>query len=188
MTLAVNTTNAVKGGLALLTVSYPLWVYFGMKNGNSGTPLLLLAGIGLLHAFRVIRGERASWLWIAICILLLLWSAIQDSPLGFKFYPVTINLGMFFLFAHSLFNPPSMIERFARLAEPDLPAAAIPYTRKVTMIWCGFFVINGSISLMTIFASAEAWALYNGLISYLLIGALLGGERLFRRYYRRHHA
>jgi uncharacterized membrane protein len=30
------------------------------------------------------------------------------------------------------------------MREPDLPDAAVPYTRKVTWVWVGFFVFNGA--------------------------------------------
>jgi uncharacterized membrane protein len=75
-----------------------------------------------------------------------------------------------------------MIERFARLSEPELSPAGVRYTRHVTQVWCAFFVVNGAIAAYTAaFASREAWALYNGLIAYVLMGVLFGGERLVRR-------
>jgi uncharacterized membrane protein len=46
-----------------------------------------------------------------------------------------------------------------------------------------FFIGNGLIALYTaLFASFDAWALYNGAIAYGLIGLLFGGEWLFRRW------
>ena len=74
-----------------------------------------------------------------------------------------------------------MIERFARLQEPEFSDTAIAYTRKVTMVWCGFFVLNGSASLYTaLFTDMATWTLYNGLIAYLLLGLLFIGEYLVR--------
>jgi len=86
-------------------------------------------------------------------------------------------------FTYTLGHPPSMIEVFARVSNPDLPQDAIGYTRKVTMVWCGFFLINGLIALWTaLLADIETWTLYNGLISYCAIGALVAGEVIFRRF------
>jgi uncharacterized membrane protein len=74
-----------------------------------------------------------------------------------------------------------MIERFARLQEPHLSETAIRYTRQVTIVWCVFFVLNGSIALYTaLFCEMKTWALYNGLIAYVLMGALFAGEYLVR--------
>ena len=86
------------------------------------------------------------------------------------------------VFAISLRYPPSAIERLARLQEPDLPESGVRYTRRVTQVWCGFFIVNGSIALATVlWASDAAWALYNGLIAYLLMGLLFAAEWLVRR-------
>jgi uncharacterized membrane protein len=50
-------------------------------------------------------------------------------------------------------------------------------------VWCGFFILNGCMAAWTAFAaSRETWALYNGLISYLLMGVLFAGEWVFRRW------
>ena len=68
-----------------------------------------------------------------------------------------------------------------RRALEALNAAAIPYVTRVTQAWCIFFVINGGIALWTALrASDAAWALYNGAIAYVLIGALLAAEWLLR--------
>jgi uncharacterized membrane protein len=31
----------------------------------------------------------------------------------------------------------------------------------------------------------EVWTAYNGLIAYLIVGLLIGGERIFRRHYKK---
>jgi uncharacterized membrane protein len=70
----------------------------------------------------------------------------------------------------------------ARLREPDLPPHAVVYVRRVTQVWCGFFLLNGSVALATaLWASERVWALYNGLIAYLLIGTLFAVEWLVRQ-------
>ena len=64
----------------------------------------------------------------------------------------------------------------------DLAPAAVAYTRRVTQVWCGFFVFNGAVSLGTaLWGSPAAWALYNGLLAYVLMGVLFGGEWLLRQ-------
>jgi uncharacterized membrane protein len=74
-----------------------------------------------------------------------------------------------------------MVERIARFREPALPQEAVKYTRRVTQVWCLFFLGNGLIALWTaIWQSARAWFWYNGVIAYLLIGALFAGEWLIR--------
>lgn len=124
--------------------------------------------------------SELTWAALAGAGLLAAASAF-DAHLAMRLYPVLMSGAMLTAFALSLAKPPSMIERFARIMEPDLPEAGVRYTRRVTWVWCGFFVLNGAIALWTALgASMEIWALYNGLISYLLMGALLGAEFLVR--------
>ena len=78
-------------------------------------------------------------------------------------------------------TPQSIVERMARLSEPDLPASGVAYTRTVTKVWCAFFVVNGSIALATaLWASQAVWSLYNGVIAYVAMGVLFAGEYLVR--------
>jgi uncharacterized membrane protein len=79
-----------------------------------------------------------------------------------------------------------MIERLARLREPELPPEGVAYTRRVTQAWCVFFVFNGTVALATaLWASEAAWSLYNGVIAYGLMGLMFGGEFLLRRRMRK---
>ena len=111
--------------------------------------------------------------------LVSMWSGSPDAML---YYPVLVNAVMLLLFSASLVYPPTVVERIARLRDRDLPAEAVPYLRRVTIAWCVFFVGNGALALYTAArASFETWALYNGLIAYVLIGAMFGAELLTRR-------
>jgi uncharacterized membrane protein len=93
-----------------------------------------------------------------------------------------MNAAMFATFAGTLAYPPSMIERFARITKPDLPPRAVAYTRKVTMLWMGFFLVNGAIALWTALAGSwTAWTIYNGGIAYVLMGGLILLEYRARR-------
>ncbi|MDD4916151.1 MAG: hypothetical protein PHW13_14090, partial [Methylococcales bacterium] len=81
----------------------------------------------------------------------------------------------------------SLIERLARIQHPDLPPEGVIYTRRVTQIWCAFFVVNGGIALATaLWSSIELWSLYNGLIAYVLMGILFVGEYLVRMKTQKH--
>ncbi len=107
---------------------------------------------------------------------------VTGSELLLRFYPSLVNLGLLIAFGATLVHGPSMIEKFARLGQPDLPPGAVRYTRRVTQIWCGFFVLNGAFSVYTALAWSRAnWSLYNGVIAYGLIGVLLVGEFGWRR-------
>ena len=171
----------------LFIAAMPLAVYFALPHYE---PRLI--GLFLLAAF-FLRAPRKTLSFLSqhgplagfiVAVLGLLCLALwrSNDPVWVLAYPVAINCVLLLLFAGSLLRPPSIVERIARLQTPNLPPAAVPYTRHVTQVWCGFFMMNGGISAWTaIAASREAWLLYNGLISYLLMGALFGGELLYRR-------
>jgi uncharacterized membrane protein len=167
--------------LTLLTLAYPLLVYFGLDSHVEPRWLaLLLVGMAVLRA--AFARERV-WLVAALgAMVLAVASFWGNQVMPLKLYPLLVNVVMLCVFSISLVYPPSVIERLARLHEPDLPPTGVAYTRRVTQVWCGFFVVNGGISLLTVFWATDAgWALYNGLISYLLMGVLFVGEWLLRK-------
>lgn len=101
-------------------------------------------------------------------------------------YPVVVNVVMLAVFGGSLWSTMPIIERLARLQEPNLPPQAVRYTRRVTQIWSGFFIVNGSVALFTVvYGDMTLWTLWNGMIAYLLMGTLMAGEWLIRRRLRK---
>ncbi len=173
---------------AVLTLLYPLAIWFGHGKVEPRwlAGLLLLAVASRVPALKLSGVAR----WSAFGALALAAMAVfANALLPLKLYPVLVNGALLAAFGYSLAAPPSMVERLARLREPDLPDAAIGYTRRVTQVWCGFFVINGGIALATALWASEAfWSLYTGVVSYLLMGLLFGGEYLLRlRFKRLHH-
>lgn len=75
-----------------------------------------------------------------------------------------------------------MVERLARIREPQLSPAGVRYTRKVTKVWCGFFICNGAVALFTVlYVDLRLWTLWNGMLSYILMGTLMAGEWLVRQ-------
>lgn len=173
--------------LATLTVLYPVAVYFSLEHLSPrlwGGVLLGLFAVRLWLQGEQQRSEIGRWSMVAAAIAAL-WMLAADSALAMRSYPVMINLTLACIFGWSLLHPPTLIERLARLQEPDLPASGVAYTRKVTRVWLGFFVVNGSIAAYTAFlGSYEIWALYNGVISYVLMGCLFAGEWVVRQHVR----
>lgn len=179
---------------ALLWLTYPPLIYFGLQFAEPRQLALLLALLLLLRrrreAARLLAGlSRADLAVLGALLVLAGVTALTNSEALLRLYPAAMNLGLLLLFGLSLYVPPSMVERFARLSEPRLPPAGVRYTRRVTQLWCGFFVVNGGLAGYTaLYSSRETWALYNGLIAYLLMGALFSGEWLIRRRLLARHA
>ncbi len=172
-------------GLVLLLagLSYPFAVYFGQQQLSPRFFALLLGGLWLARLLSQARQPGSRWMAAAallFCVLL----GLADNPELLRWYPLLISLFGLCLFGLSLsrrFGPP-LIERLARLREPELPEVAVRYTRQVTKVWIGFFIGNGALTgALTLWAPLSWWALYTGLISYGLMGLLFAGEWLVRQ-------
>ena len=172
--------------VVLASVAYPLVVWLAL--GHVGARWIA-AGLALLALARAALTRERSWIAAAAAVLLLCAAgAWTDGWFPLKLYPVVVNLALLGAFAASLRRGPSAIERLARLREPGLPPAAIAYTRRVTQVWCVFFAANAAASAATaLWASAAGWALYNGLVAYVLMGLLMAGEWLVRQRVRARH-
>jgi uncharacterized membrane protein len=175
------------GGFAIaaLLVLYPLAIYFGLQFLQPRLLGLLLALLVALRAWLVRDRLRTAGAQLYPVIVMggacALLAMLFNSAASLRLLPVAINAVFFLSFALTLRWPPSMIERFARIMHPDLSAHGVAYTRRVTQIWCGFFIVNGGIALYTALAgSAALWLLYNGLLAYVLMGLLFAAEYLVR--------
>lgn len=166
--------------VSLAMLAYPALVYSGLGRFEPRVLAMLLAAVAAARA--LVSHERVWMIAAAAGAGLACVAALMNDATALKLYPVVVNATLLALFGISLLHPPSVVERIARLREPELPAAAVAYTRRVTQVWCLFFTANGTIAFATaMWASTANWALYNGLIAYLLMGLLFAGEWLVRR-------
>lgn len=170
-------SNLLLGGV---TLAYPVVVYLSLGHFEPRWLALLLLAIALV---RLGFGRTvATWGVVAVALSLAVLTWVGNALMPIKLYPVAVNAFMLVMFASTIVRPPSAIERLARLREPDLPEAAVAYTRKVTLVWCAFFLVNGCIALATALWGTEAqWTLYNGAIAYVLMGVIAAVEWLVRK-------
>lgn len=162
---------------AALMLAWPLLVLV-LLPWMGAWPVLALAVA--LACWRLPAGRRRWGLALAPAALAI--ALAGQAELGVRAWPVLVNAGLLAAFAWSLHRPPSLIERLARRREPDLPDSGVRYTRRVTQVWCGFFLINGAIALWTaLYADLATWTLYNGGIAYMLCGALFAVEWCIRQ-------
>lgn len=182
-----NKRSLLTAVFAVIGLGYPFLVYFGLLRFSAGAVIWLVLAMLVLRMFFVLRrGGLAQVLLFGAVFVALAAISLLDTETAVRFYPVAMSVGLAVLFGWSLLFPPTMIERLARLREPDLPVAGIRYTRKVTWLWLMFFLVNGSIAAWTVwFGSLEQWTLYNGFISYVAMGVLFAGEFLIRLWMRR---
>jgi uncharacterized membrane protein len=171
--------NGVKGGLtSLLFLGYPLIIYLLLLYRLQWLVVCLIL---CLFVFRVHQQPNKLALILLASVFVLLVGVLFGADVLAKLSPLIIHSGLFYLFWSSLKTTP-LIERFARLDFPELPPEIEVYTRQLTKVWCVFFAANIlGCSWLALTDNNALWALYNGFIVYLLIGALILGEYYWRR-------
>ena len=102
----------------------------------------------------------------------------------FRLYPALMVSLALAMFAVSLRRTP-LVEVIARKMGESLDDRGVAYCRRVTVVWAVFLSVHLLMTIATVFATHEIWAVYNGLVAYLLMGALFAGEWLYRRRFRR---
>ena len=169
--------------LPTLLALYPFVVFLSLSKFGLAAAAAFLVALSLARLALFRRGPVLDGLLLGVGGLMLgIISFVQSSASGVLLYPVFVNLTLLLVFASSIWKPPTVVERLARIRTPDLSDNGVRYTRGVTAVWCGFFGINGMVSFYTVFyASLETWVLYNGLVSYLLMGLLFLCEWGVRR-------
>ncbi|MBB1527716.1 hypothetical protein H4Q82_14565 [Pectobacterium carotovorum subsp. carotovorum] len=179
----------------LMTLAWPFLAWFSITHPEHRWLLAVLALMFVLR-FATLRDEnnlfennvfKGTALWLAAAgVVLSVASLLLRDGGWLLWYPVAVNSVMLMLFGGSLYSGMPLVERLARLREPELPVQAISYTRRVTKVWCLFFIFNGSIAVLTcLVGNLHWWTLWNGVISYVLMGLLMGGEWLIRQRLRK---
>jgi len=178
--------NLVKVAIVIFLLLYPILIYFGLNYFSpSQLGIFFLVLFAIRSVFARTKSTSARWqliFTVAIGGTLAALTWIYNSKEFLLWYPVGLNVTFLIIFASSLLFPPSIIERIARTFHKNFPESAVSYTRKVTIVWTIFFAINIFVSGWTVLhGDMEIWTLYNGLISYIIVGILLGAEFVVRK-------
>jgi uncharacterized membrane protein len=172
---------------ASIAFGYPFIISAGVALGRPGLvavllSLLLLTPAGLAWWWSR-PGEALSYLvqgcLVMLCVTL---AALTNEARLIRLGPAVANVAMLFSFGRTLRKGPSMVETFARLRHRHLPHEAVGYCRRLTLLWCMFFALNGAfIVWLALYASIAWWTIYTGCLAYLLAAALFLAELLYRR-------
>lgn len=192
----------------VIAALYPILVFTLLVVFKVETKILSLCIVALAAAFFLSatgskktsnKKSALDWKPLLSSVLFLaagLFCFITGKEFFIKLYSVVINATLLLVFGSTLFLKPNIIFRFATLADKSIADSSYEnqvklYCRNVTIVWCCFFILNGTASALTTFAeqlfglSAEdarrVWALYNGGISYALMGTLFLVEYIIRK-------
>ncbi|GJL82846.1 MAG: hypothetical protein DHS20C01_24800 [marine bacterium B5-7] len=159
-----------------LTALLPFFIWW--KGLDSTWIVAILFAVGALRlagarsGFVVLQGVIAIFFAVLIAI---------GSNRTTLYYPVFVNLALLIIWFYSWVQPPTVIER---LAPPEDIAVSHKqrYMRRLTLVWCGIFLVNLILSLLTaLHGNLTLWIWWNGLGAYLFVGGFAAGEFLYRR-------
>lgn len=172
--------------LGLLGVGYPFLVWYGLTRwGARASALVALAFLVLWGLRRRVTGHagfRALLVQGGGIAALLIGAAVLDAPAVLQQLPVLVNGFLLVTFATTLVRPPAMIERYARMMQPDLSPAEAAHCRAWTVAWCVFFAANAAVAeALALAATPEWWAFYNGGLAYVLMGGMFTVEYVQRK-------
>ena len=192
----------------VIAAVYPILVFTLLVVFKVETKILSLCIVALAAAFflsatgsRKTSGKKGALDWKPLLSSVLFLAAglfcfFTGKEFFLKLYSVVINATLLVVFGPTLFLEPNIIFRFATLADKSISGSSYEnqvrlYCKKVTIVWCCFFILNGTTAVITTFAdklfnlsSEEArkvWAVYNGGISYVLMGTLFVVEFIIRK-------
>ena len=131
------------------------------------------------------RRPRAGFLARVALTPVIVWALyLLKANVWFRLYPAMMVAIALAAFSVSLFRTP-LVESIARRMGEDLDERGVAYCRTVTRVWTAFLAVHLAVTIATVFASQEFWAIYNGCVAYVLMGALFAGEWIVRRRVRR---
>ncbi len=173
--------------LCVIALSFAAFFSAGIKGRTAATSASGGAGGGA----RSLTG-RSFWLrfrpFLGASLFLAAGIAcfFTNQAVFLKLYSVAVTSTFLFVFASSLVWGPNIIFRFATMADKSIRNSAKEksverYCHKVCIAWCLFFILNAGISAFTALKCSDAvWSLYNGGISYALMGLMFAVEYIIR--------
>lgn len=178
--------------VALLALGYPLAIRSALAwAGVRGAAAALLA-ISLVVA-ALMRGGSGPVPALgkpsrAVLLGLLAVAMVTGEPLALHLVVAAVYLALASLFWRSLRGGSSIIEVGVRTLEPATPEFVRSYCRKTTVLWSGFFLVNGIVlAVLAVRGPAQTWSLYSGRIVFAEMGVIFVVEFLVRKTWFRYY-
>lgn len=160
----------------IILLLYPFLIFFALQYRIS------FKLISLIFLGTILLNYQRSQNKILLCIGMLICCLIYcyKYTIFLKIYPVIMNCSVLVAFACSLRKKP-LITVFAEKMKVCMTKEKLEYTRKATRAWAYFMLFLSILSFSTIFMSDFIWMIFNGFISYVLIGCMFCAEWLVRK-------
>lgn len=182
--------------MSALLLAYPVLIFLSLRWQQPWLGVLALLGFGLQVLWPALRARR-GWAWLMMLILAAggSWAAFSgDGSALVQMVPVLIFLMLALFFGRTLIGASvPLVTRIAAAARDISPSRAgeemapalLRYTRRVTALWTGVFLVLAVEDLFMLWlAPPLPWPYLVNVANFFIILALLVGEYLYhsRRY------
>lgn len=169
-----------------LALGYPLLAHLGAVLGEAWLQWLALLWLLAISLSGALLARRAwAWLTLSGSAIALYWLVIAGGGLYALYVPpALIPAALFIAFARSLrTDAQPLITRIATMMRGEpLPPPLVAYTRQVTLLWCGVFVVMFASAVgLAIWATPKVWSVMTNFVHYLVLGAVFVLEFAYRR-------
>lgn len=171
---------------AAFAVLYPLLIHMGVDYVAPQHLAILVVLVAGLRLYLVRKRKSMNLRAFMPFVLVGLGSAVivffTDNALVLLHIPTFVNLGLFIVFLKSYLYPPTVIENFARMDYPVMPANAVRYCSRVTLVWSASLLLcTCTCFYLAQFGSRSAWLVWSSVGIYAYHGVVFGVEYLVRR-------
>lgn len=176
----------------LLFLAYPVLVHSSVVLGVPALALLALVALVAVVLFKPLSAPR-FWAWAALAgSAAALYGLGQSDAVRYAVYlpSLAIPAALAAVFGATLrAGREPLIGTIARLERGGVLAAdLVVYTRQLTQVWTGLFVLMFALALALIAIGAiEWWSLVTNVLNYGAIGLMFAVEYAYRRRRFPHH-
>jgi len=168
-----------------LICAYPITVHASLLLGMPGLQVVAILFF-LLGIFGKPLIHKQLWPWlIFIAMIIVILALYYFSLVMYLLYlpPIIMPLGLFIYFGLTLLpGQEPLITGIAKSVRGTLGLAMEKYTRTLTQVWCGVFVIMLlSAIVLPLINRPELWSWVTNVINYGVIGGLFVGEFILRK-------
>ena len=172
--------GAIKVFLMALVITYPVFVFLALMVFHLPVSIVSLGMLIIAIAyFSFVSGDgKKNWTAIILGVVAII-VLVTQSELVLRFYPVVMTAVFLVVFGVPLLKGKPIITRFAMMMDPAIathPGRGIleRCCKGLNIAWCVHIIISLGINIAICFGSTlEVWAIYNTVVSYVVIGLLV---------------
>ena len=171
--------------MGVLAVASSLLIHWAVLRRDLLLEWLALVALAAVPLFNgLISWRPAAWLWLVVIAGGLgALAHLGGAALALHLPSILIPALLACVFGGTLrAGHEPLITRIARAARGEMPPDLHAYTRTLTKMWTGTFILMAAVSAaLGLFAPREVWSWVANFGSYLFVGSLIVAEYLYRR-------